>query len=83
MCFFEESLIIFCHFGVSNVTLFLEWLLNTEEKSSGKKPLSLGNSSNGSQHEMTVEVIISVYKNHPIIRKIKYLCVPGNKFDLP
>ena len=26
---------------------------------------------------------ISVYSNHPSIRKIKNLCVPENKFDLP
>ena len=53
------------------------------EKSSDKKPLSLGNSSDASQDEMTVEEIISVYSNHPSIRKIKYLCVPENEFDLP
>ena len=33
--------------------------------------------------EMAVKEIISVYSNHPIIRKIKNLCVPENKFDLP
>ena len=32
---------------------------------------------------MTVKEIISVYSNHPSIRKIKNLCVPENKFDLP
>ena len=32
---------------------------------------------------MTVKEIISVYSNHASIRKIKNLCVPENKFDLP
>ena len=45
--------------------------------------MSLGNSSDASQDEMTVKEIISVYSNHPSIRKIKNLCVPQNKFDLP
>ena len=27
--------------------------------------------------------IISVYSNYPSIRKIKNVCVPENKFDLP
>ena len=42
--------------------------------------MSLGNSSDASQDEMTV---ISVYSNHPSTRKIKNLCVPENTFDLP
>ena len=32
---------------------------------------------------MTVKEIISVYSNHPGIRKIKNLCVPRNTFNLP
>ena len=32
---------------------------------------------------MTVKEIISIYCNHPSIRKIINLCVPENKFDLP
>ena len=32
---------------------------------------------------MTVKEIVSVYSNHPSIRKIKNLWVPENKFDLP
>ena len=65
------------------VELFNEHYINTVEKSSGKKPLSLGNSSDASQDEMTVKEIISVYSNHPSIRKFKTLCVPENTFDLP
>ena len=41
------------------------------EKSSGGNPLSLGNSSDASQDEMTVTKIISIYSNYPTIRKIK------------
>ena len=53
------------------------------EKSSGEKPFSLGNSLDASQDEMTVTEIISICSNYPTIRKIKNLCVPENKFDLP
>ena len=62
--------------------LFDEHYVNVKEKSSGKKPLSLGNSSDASQDEITVKEIISVYSNCPSIRKIKNLCIPENKFDL-
>ena len=62
--------------------LFNEHYINIVEKSSGKKPLSL-DSSDASQDEMTVKEIISVYSNHPSIRKIENLSVPENKFDLP
>ena len=31
---------------------------------------------------MTVKEIISVYSNHPSIRKIRNICVPENEFDL-
>ena len=65
------------------VELFNEQFMNIVEKIFGKKPLSLGNSSDISQDEMTVKEIVSVYSNHPGIRKIKNLCVPENKFDLP
>ena len=64
------------------VELFNEHYINIVEKSSGKTPLSLGNFSDVSQDEMTVKEIISVYNNHPSIRKIKNFCVPQNKFDL-
>ena len=47
--------------------------------------MSLGctNSLDASQDEMTVTEIISICSNYPTIRKIKNLCVPENKFDLP
>ena len=32
---------------------------------------------------MIVKETISVYSNHLNIQKIKKLCIPGNKFDLP
>ena len=56
--------------------------INIVEKSSGKKLLSSGNSSDASQDVMTIKEVISVYSNHPSIRKIKNLCVPENKCDL-
>ena len=65
------------------VELFNEHYINIVEKSSGKKSLSLGNSSDASQDEMTVKEIIFVYSNHSSIRKIKNLCVSENTFDLP
>ena len=65
------------------VKLFNEHYINIVEKSSGKKPLSLGNFSDTSQDEMTVKEIISVYSSHPSIWKIKNLCVHEDKFDLP
>ena len=45
--------------------------------------MSIGDSSDISQDELTTKGIISLYSNHPSIRKIKNLCVPRNKFDLP
>ena len=53
--------------------LFNEHYVNIVETSSGKKPLSLGNSSDGSQDKTTFKEIVSVYSNHPSIRKIKKL----------
>ena len=75
----EDNLI--CN-GQELVELFKEHL-NIVEKSSGKKPQSLGNSSDASQDTMTVKEIISVYSNDPSIRKIKNLRVAENTFDLP
>ena len=61
------------------VELFNEHYINTVEKSSGKKPLSLGNSSDASQDEMTVTEIISAYSNHPSFEKSKiYVSVKIN-----
>ena len=64
------------------VELFNKHYINIVEKSSGKKPLSLGNSSDASQDEMTVKEIISIHSNHLSIRKVKHSCVPETKFDL-
>ena len=65
------------------VELFNGHYINMAEKSSGKKSLSLGSSSDAPQDEMIVKEIISVYSNHPGIQKIKNLCIPENTFDLP
>ena len=67
--------------GIENE--FNEHYINMVEKSSGKKPLSLGNSSDTSQNEMTVKETISVYSNHPRTRTTKILCVPEKTFDSP
>ena len=64
------------------VELFNEHYINIVEKSSGGKPLSLGNSSDVSQEKKTVKKIISIYSNHPSIQRIKNLCVLENKVDL-
>ena len=64
------------------VELFNEHYINIVEKSSGKNPSSLGNSSDASQDEMTVKEIISVYSNHPSIRKIKKTKLKGQSLFL-
>ena len=54
--------------------------INIVERSSGKKPLSQGNSSDAPQDEMTVKEIISVYRNHLAFEKcmcplkINFIC---------
>ena len=53
------------------VELFNQNYINIVENSSGKKPSSLGDSSNASRDELAVKEIISVYSNHPSIQKIK------------
>ena len=62
--------------------LFNEHYINMVEKSSGKRPVSRGNSSEASQDELTAKEIIAVYSNYPSTRKMKNLCVPENKFYL-
>ena len=59
-----------------------EHCINIEEKSSGKKHLSLGNSSDAFQDKRKVKELISIDNNHRSIPKIKMLCVPENIFDL-
>ena len=58
------------------VELFNEHYINIAEKSSGTKPLSLGNSSDAAQDEITVNEIISVYSNHPSIQKNQKFMYP-------
>ena len=53
------------------------------EKTSGEKRFSLGNSLDASADKMTVTEINSICSNYSTIRKIKNLCVHENKFDLP
>ena len=56
--------------------LFNENYIDIVEKSSGKKHLSRGISSDASQDEMTVKGIIPVYSNNPSILEINDLFVP-------
>ena len=64
------------------VELFIEHYINIGEKSSGKKPFSLGNSSDASQDEMTVKklflyiVIILAFEksNIYVSLKINLIC---------
>ena len=65
------------------VVLFNQTYINIVKNSSGKKPSSLGDCLNGSQDELTVKEIISVYSSHPSIQKIKSLFNTDSKFDLP
>ena len=65
------------------VELFNKDYMNTVKKFSGSKPGSLGNYSDESQDKMTVNEMISVYSSHTSIQKVKHLCVPENKFNLP
>ena len=51
------------------VQQFNEHYINIVEKYSGKKPLSLRNSSDAFQDEMTVKEIIYVYSNHLAFEK--------------
>ena len=53
------------------------------EKSSGKKPSSLGDYLNASQDELTVKEIISAYSNHSSVQKIKRVFNTDTKVDLP
>ena len=65
------------------VELLNEHYISIVEKSFGKKPFSVWNSSHASQDEITVKEIISVHSNHPSTRKIKNLGNSENEFDLP
>ena len=65
------------------VEIFNENYINIVEKSSGKKPSSLGNCLNASEDEKTVIEIISAYSKHPSIQKIKSSFDFNSKFELP
>ena len=65
------------------VEIFNENYINTVEKSSGRKPSSLGNCLNASEDEKTVIEIISAYSKYPSIQKIKSSFDFNSKFELP
>ena len=62
--------------------LFNQNYINILENSPGKKPLSLGDSFNASQDELTVKENVSVYRNHSSIQKIKSVFNTDSKLDL-
>ena len=63
--------------------LFNENYINIFENTSGTKPSSLGNCSNKFCDEMTAKEIISIYSNHPSIKRIKQFFIADKNFDLP
>ena len=65
------------------VEIFDRNYINIVEKTSGKKPSSLGNCLNASEDEKTVIEIISAYSKHPSIQKIKRSFDFNNKLELP
>ena len=62
--------------------VFNEHYISRVEKLKTLWFLSLRNSSDAFQNEMTVKQILSVYGDHPSFPKIENFCVPNNKFDL-
>ena len=65
------------------VEIFNENYINIVEKSSGKKPSSIGDCLNASEDVSTVKEIIARYSNHPSIQKIKNSFSFNSRFELP
>ena len=65
------------------VEMFNNHYINIVEKSSGSAPKSIGDSSNPNNDKSTVLNIISAYKNHPSIIKIKECSINSIPFDFP
>ena len=63
------------------VEMFNNHYINILEKSSGSAPKSIGDSSNPNNDKSTVLNIISAYKNHPTIIKIKECSINSIPFD--
>ena len=65
------------------VEMFNNHYINIVEKSSGSAPKSIGDSSNPNNDKSTVLNIISAYKSHPSIIKIKECSINSIPFDFP
>ena len=59
------------------------YFTNAVEHTTGKTRTSLGDSSNQQNENDKVKEIISEYKNHPRVIKIKETYKPFGNFDLP
>ena len=68
---------------VKLVELFNYYLINAVENTVGKTPTSLGDSSNQQDDTDNVKKIISEYKNHPSVIKIKETYKHFGNFNLP
>ena len=64
------------------VERFTENYINIVVISSGNKPSSLGNCEDGSQHNATIDKIISKYSSHPSVQKIKKEFSIDKEFEL-
>ena len=63
--------------------MFNSYFINAVEITTGKTPTSLGDSSNQQNDTDNVKKIISEYKNHPSVVKIKETYKHFGNFDLP
>ena len=63
--------------------IFNEHYINIANKSSGTKPISLGDSANSLLDETTVGRIIDTYRDNPSITTIKSSVTKNSKFNLP
>ena len=68
---------------VKLVELFNSYFVNAVENTTGKTPTRLGDSSNQKNGTENVNKIISEYKNHPNVVKIKETYKHFGNFDSP
>ena len=65
------------------VEMFNNHYINIVEKTSGKAPDSIGNSSLAENDSVTIDKIIKYYENHPSISKIKNNQNKNKTFEFP
>jgi len=63
--------------------LIITYYINIVEKTSGKAPDSIGNSSHAENDSATIDKIIKHYENHPSICKIKNNQNKNKTFEFP